>query len=193
MQGGGPAFTGPGPGQQQTQQQSSKQYGTSTQNQTMQISTNKSGTSASSTTTAQAQNGGTNGNGMPQPPSGGTMQPPGQQNGTGGPPGAQGMNGGGPGGSSSGLSRADTTLLSLLKGSGARGSQSLSGESVISSDLVKLAKIVKANTTKDQVGRVERQLRKQRHAGHSVDRAGRRRHVDGRIGDAEPEHRYFQL
>ncbi len=151
MQGGGPAFTGPGPGQQQTQQQSSKQYGTSTQNQTMQISTNKSGTSASSTTTAQAQNGGTNGNGMPQPPSGGTMQPPGQQNGTGGPPGAQGMNGGGPGGSSSGLSRADTTLLSLLKGSGARGSQSLSGESVISSDLVKLAKIVKANTTKDQI------------------------------------------
>ena len=145
--GGGPAFAGQPPGQQQTQQQQgTQQFGTSTQNQTTQISTSKSGTSSSGTTTAQAQNG----NGMPQPPSGGTIQPPGQQNGTGGPPGAQGM-GGGPGSSSSGLSRADTTLLSLINGSVARGSQSLSGESVISSDLVKLAKIVKANTTKDQI------------------------------------------
>lgn len=94
-----------------------------------------------------------NGNRPPVPPGQGKtgVAPPAAPGAQGGPSG-QGGPGmpGGPGGST-GLSASSTTLLSLAGRSNARGQQSLSSAALIDSDTLKMAQLVKANSSADAI------------------------------------------
>jgi hypothetical protein len=112
-----------------------------------------------------AANGAT-GSAPPAPPAGqkappaGFPGPPGTPSGTQGVPGQQGpamMPPGGPMGgaggmsSSSSLSLNPTTLISLVNKSGGMGQQSLSSATLINADTLKLAQIIKTNSTSDAI------------------------------------------
>jgi hypothetical protein len=94
-----------------------------------------------------------NGNRPPVPPGMGQAGglPPAAPGVQGGPmgPGGPGMPGG-PGGRT-GLSASSTTLLSLAGRSSARGQQSLSGTALIDSDTLKMAQLVKDNSSADAI------------------------------------------
>jgi len=105
------------------------------------------------------------GTGGPPPQGAPAGSPPGQggQTGTGtqvGPsalggaaPGQGGPGGGAPGGGS-GLHSTRTTIASLV-GSGGAGQQSLSGSSLISSDVLALSKLIEKNSTRDEIVSVQ--------------------------------------
>jgi Glycosyl transferase family 2 len=105
------------------------------------------------------------GTGGPPPQGAPAGSPPGQgeQTGTGtqvGPPAlgvaapGQGVPGGGSPGGGSGLHSTRTTIASLV-GSGGAGQQSLSGSSLISSDVLALSKLIEKNSTRDEIVSVQ--------------------------------------
>jgi hypothetical protein len=98
---------------------------------------------------------GSPGDGVGQnPPAGAGIQGQGLQGLPPGPgaPGAPGAPGGfGLPGGTTGLNSSSTTILSLLGGNNARAGQTLDSQALINSNTVKLAELVKANSTPDQI------------------------------------------